>query len=111
MRFPVPSSLKASGSSFCGETVRIGFIVLACKHYSLTKNGTQVAEVIPFQSQSEVRIDLQRHNLQPTETNKIVHTVREIVRKYFTRIQQLLILWEDLGIYINATKKNITFTL
>lgn len=72
MRFPVPSSLKASGSSFCGESQhQVVFATIDTTVHLYTCKLSYVLLVLPFQSQSEVRIDLQRHNLQPTEINRI----------------------------------------
>lgn len=72
MRLPVPNSLKASGSSFCKERVNIRLFCYIndwCTFIDI--NLCQSQRILPFQSQSEVRIDLQRHNLQPTEIHKM----------------------------------------
>lgn len=93
MRFPVPSSLKASGSSFCGETVKIGFIVLAYKHYSLTEKLTLMQRSYP--SEVKVRLVLTSNaiicNLQTQN-----YTVRRLLKKNYVYHSWI---YNDSGIY------------
>lgn len=71
MRFPVPSSLKASGSSFCTEIALCLNFLEKITPIKLQNSNLNFGRCPPFQSQSEVHIVLQHHSLQPVMRNTI----------------------------------------